>query len=238
MSRFELRKFPTPEALAERAAQEFLTFIQGSTASQKSAVTSVALSGGRIAGTFFDAVSRLASGQPNQLDSIEYFWGDERCVPPTDSESNFRLAFERMLKPLQIPERRIHRIKGELEPAIAAAEAEKELGSVVGGTRDALLDLVLLGMGEDGHVASLFPTESAESRNNPAVYRAVIGPKPPPSRITLGYGAIAAARHVWVLASGKGKTDALQKSLAQDGLTPLAEVLRRRRHTQIFADFI
>ena len=99
-----------------------------------------------------------------------------------------------------------------------------------------LLDLVFLGMGEDAHVASLFPgdTEAIESR---AVYRAVTGSKPPPRRITLGYPALAASREVWVLASGEGKAEALRTSLAKGGDTPLARVLQSREHTEILTDF-
>ena len=99
------------------------------------------------------------------------------------------------------------------------------------------LDLVFLGMGEDGHVASLFPKDT-EALETPAVYRAVTGPKPPPRRITLGYPALAAAREVWVLASGLGKQEVLQSSLAPSGDTPLARVLKSRSNTEIFTDFV
>ena len=92
-------------------------------------------------------------------------------------------------------------------------------------------------MGEDGHVASLFPGDQ-EAIESQAVYRAVTGPKPPPRRITLGYRALAAAREVWVLASGEGKKEALKNSLADGGDTPLARVLQSRKNTKIFTDFI
>jgi 6-phosphogluconolactonase len=96
--------------------------------------------------------------------------------------------------------------------------------------------LVFLGLGENGHVASLFPEESESEMADPAVYRAVVAVKPPPRRITLGYAALAAARQVWVLASGAGKEDALRDSLAPNGRTPLARVLQRRAQTRIFTD--
>ena len=99
-----------------------------------------------------------------------------------------------------------------------------------------VIDLVFLGMGEDAHVASLFPgdTEAVESQ---VVYRAVTGPKPPPRRITLGYPALAAAREVWVLASGEGKAGALRDSLDAGSDTPLGRVLQSREETEIFTDF-
>jgi 6-phosphogluconolactonase len=99
-----------------------------------------------------------------------------------------------------------------------------------------VLDLVFLGIGEDGHVASLFPHDT-EAFESCAVYRAITGPKPPPRRITLGYPALIEARAVWVLASGKGKSDILRSSLADDNSTPLARVLSSRTHTEIFTDF-
>ena len=98
-----------------------------------------------------------------------------------------------------------------------------------------MLDLVFLGLGEDGHVASLFPEETEADRASHAIYRPVIATKPPPRRITLGYPAIAAAREVWVLASGAGKEDALRKSLAGRE-TSLERVIGLRAHTRIFTD--
>jgi 6-phosphogluconolactonase len=86
-------------------------------------------------------------------------------------------------------------------------------------------------------VASLFPGDT-EALETPAVYRAVTGPKPPPRRITLGYPVLAAAREVWVLASGVGKQEALQASLTPPGDTPLARVLQSRSNTEIFTDFV
>lgn len=91
-------------------------------------------------------------------------------------------------------------------------------------------------MGEDGHVASLFPSESEEAMSRGAVFRAVTASKPPPRRITLGYAALAAANEVWVMASGAGKEAALGESLEENGRTPLARLLRLRATTRIFSD--
>jgi 6-phosphogluconolactonase len=99
-----------------------------------------------------------------------------------------------------------------------------------------LFDLIFLGMGEDGHVASLFPGEPETVMNLAQVYRPVVAAKPPPNRITLGYGVIAAAQQVWVLASGKGKEAALRDSLTQGNATPLGRVIRMRTHTKVFSD--
>jgi 6-phosphogluconolactonase len=101
-----------------------------------------------------------------------------------------------------------------------------------------ILDLVLLGMGEDGHVASLFPGDTPRVDRPGTFYRAVLAPKPPPRRVTLTYAAIAAAERVWVLISGLGKEAVLRQSLARDGNTPLARVLGSRANTRIFTDLI
>jgi len=99
-----------------------------------------------------------------------------------------------------------------------------------------VLDLVILGMGEDGHVASLFPGETEEVIKSEAVYRAVTAVKPPPRRITLGYAAIVAAREVWVIAAGAGKEGALKESFSPRGKTPLARVLGQRAQTRVLTD--
>src|SRR5207244_660095 len=125
-----------------------------------------------------------------------FFFADERCVSPTDPDSNFLTARQFLFGPLQLRAEQTHRILGEVDPTYAAQEAEAELCRLapMDGNAQPILDLIILGMGEDGHVASLFPGKPPEKINDPAVYRHVIAPKPPPNRITLGYAPILAAR--------------------------------------------
>jgi 6-phosphogluconolactonase len=102
-----------------------------------------------------------------------------------------------------------------------------------------VLDLIFLGLGEDGHVASLFPGEPEALIADPAVYRTVKNsPKPPPDRVTLGYPAIIAAHQVWMLASGAGKEVALRQSLLGDARTSFGRVLQRRDHTRVYTDIV
>jgi 6-phosphogluconolactonase len=225
-----LRPFATAEALALKAATRWLSAMD-----QREKFT-VALSGGRIPKLLYAAVAAEAS--PEAFANVHFFWGDERCVSPTDEESNFKLAAVRLFLALKVPESQVHRILTERGEAFAVQQAEAEICRIadLDDAGQPVLDLVFLGMGEDGHVASLFPGDT-EALESPSVYRAVTGPKPPPRRITLGYPALAAAREVWVLAAGEGKRDALRASLAPDGDTPLARVLQNRTHTEIFTDF-
>ncbi|HVV02442.1 MAG TPA: 6-phosphogluconolactonase, partial [Verrucomicrobiae bacterium] len=163
-------------------------------------------------------------------------WADERCVGPESSESNFRLAQENLFQPLQIASAQIHRIRGELPPPEAARKAGEELRRFFSRQDEPILDLIFLGMGEDGHVASLFPEEPEAMASDPGIFRAVTASKPPPNRVTLGYSMIFRAREVWVLVSGDAKQAALKTSLAENGKTPLARVIQARAHTKIFSD--
>jgi 6-phosphogluconolactonase len=233
---FELISFPSDEALATAVAERWLD--QLSAVVWNDGPYCVAFSGGRISRKFFTAVAECAGTRTVSLSKIHFFWADERCVPPTDAESNFALAWNLLLAPLKVPLDRIHRIRGESIPDLAAAEAEAAIRRIapVNGSGQPVLNLVFLGMGEDGHVASLFPGAPAELLNTKAVYLPVIAAKPPPMRITMNYSTVAAASEVWVLASGAGKEEALRKSLSSQGTTPLARAIQGRERTVIFSD--
>tara|TARA_A100001037_G_scaffold289824_1_gene301995 strand:+ start:664 stop:1371 length:708 start_codon:yes stop_codon:yes gene_type:complete len=232
MSKYTLEVFEDANALAREASGRWLAAIEKHDGSRP---FTIALSGGRIPKVLYD---EFVSLRPQSVGNAHFFWGDERCVPPDDEESNFKLAEDNLFSPLSLPELQIHRILGERDDAFAVAQAEAEICRVAELSPDGqpVLDLIFLGMGEDGHVASLFP-EDEEAVASTAVYRAVIGPKPPPRRVTLGYPALALAREVWVLAAGAGKREALRASLSGEESTPLERVLQLRTHTRIFTDF-
>lgn len=237
MENFELRSFSSDYLLSQAAATAWLEEIAAANRAGKPHF--VALAGGRITLKFFAAAVELSRAGGVSFAGVHFFWGDERCVPPDDPESNFAAANKHLLQPLGIAPDKIHRIPGELSPAAAAAAATAEIQRLVplGGDGQPLLDLIFLGLGEDGHVASLFPGEPEAAISSPTIFRAVRNsPKPPPERVTLGYRGIASARQVWVLASGTGKMAALSSSLEPAGQTPLARVLRSREQTRIFTD--
>jgi 6-phosphogluconolactonase len=198
-----------------------------------------ALSGGGIAKPFFSAVAALAKASGAFLGSVHFFWADERCVPPDDSQSNFLLADENLFRFARIAPDKIHRLKGELPPQAAVAEASGEIRRIA--PQDAagipVLDLVFLGIGPDGHTASLMPNARPAVLQSREPYVHVDNsPKPPPSRLSMTYPVLAAARQVWVLVTGEGKTEALRESLRPDGKTPFARVLQSRAETRIYSD--
>jgi 6-phosphogluconolactonase len=237
MANFELISFASADELASRAASAWLNEIEA--ANRAGQTHCVALSGGRIAQKFFVATVEQAEVRAVSFECVHFFWADERCVPPTDPESNFKLASELLFAPLKIPASQIHRIRGEDSPQATVKIAEAELGRITPADKNGqpALDLIFLGMGEDGHVASLFPGAPPEILNCSSPYLAIENsPKPPPRRVSLSYAAIAAARQVWALVSGAGKQAALRESLRPGGQTPLARVLRSRSRTTIFRD--
>jgi 6-phosphogluconolactonase len=239
MKNFELLSFPGPDALAAAAANAWLDEIEASGRAGRPHL--VALSGGRITQKFFILTAEKGKTRGISFKHVQFFWADERCVPPDDAESNYKLANDLLFAPLNISEGQIHRLRGELPPEEGTAQAITEIFRVAPKENGLpVLDLVFLGMGEDGHVASLFqnarPTPDKDAkRNDPFIYVSH-SPKPPPDRISLNYMTICAARQVWVLASGKGKEDALKKSLSAEGQTPLGQVIRLRPSTKIFVD--
>lgn len=223
------------DALALAVAKRWIDRIEGARAAGSR--HRVALPGGRITRRFLSAAAHEAARRSVALDGVDFFWGDERCVPPDDAESNYRLADEALFQVAGIRAEGIHRIRGEIDPTDAALEAEADLRRVTAAKAGELpvLDLVFLGMGEDGHVASLFPGAPPEVTESRATYLAVTGPKPPPRRISLTFAAILAAREVWVMASGSGKEEALRRSMNSGG-TSLARVIEGRSQTLVFTD--
>lgn len=230
---FELISSASADELVTRVASLWLDKIESANRAGK--LHCVALSGGRITQKFFAATVEQATVRKISFEHVHFFWADERCVPPSDPESNFKLANELLFAPLKIPAGQIHRIRGDDSPETAAKFAGEELRRFAPDkSGQPVLDLIFLGVGEDGHVASLFPGKTEGTISSEVFCAVRNSPKPPPDRISLSYAAIAAAINVWVLVSGAGKESALRKSFSQSGKTPLARVIQSRRQTKIF----
>lgn len=231
----ELRRFASTAELVDAAAAEW---IRALLEHGPAATTSAALPGGRLARSFLEACTRHAQPHRTRLPRIDLFWADERCVPPSHPDSNFRLAQESFILPLAIAAARVHRTIGELDPCRAAEllEAELRANLTPGADGVPVIDWVFLGMGEDGHIASLFPGQPADLSLPAPLVLPVISPKPPPHRVTMGYRLLGAATEARILISGSGKEAPLQQSLTTTQL-PLGVLLARRSRTVVLHDF-
>ena len=150
---------PDAEALALRAADLFALAAQEAAAARGR--FAAALSGGETPRALYRMLARQQFSQKIPWRRVQLYWGDERCVPPDDSASNFGMARVAFLKHVPLPEANVHRVHGEEEPGAAALSYEKELRALAALERPKselpVFDLVLLGLGGDGHTASLFP---------------------------------------------------------------------------------
>jgi 6-phosphogluconolactonase len=145
---------------------------------------------------------------------LDLFWVDERCVPPTDNDSNYRMTNEAMLKRVPLPAERVHRMEGELEPEVAAARYESTIRNVfkLEGAQTPTFDLILLGMGDDGHTASLFPHTDALHEMSLIVMANHV-PQKDTWRITLTWPVINQGRQVAFLIEGEAKANVLHEVL-------------------------
>lgn len=159
-------------------------------------------------------------------DRVHLFWGDERFVPPEHPDSNFRMANEAMIAHVPIPPNNVHPFPTDSTPEDCAARYQKSLQSYYGNTKldpaRPLFDITLLGLGEDGHTASLFPGTSVLGERT-AWVAAVIGAKPEP-RLTLTYPVLDSSREAAFLLAGAGKHAMLTRLLASDRALPAAGV--------------
>jgi 6-phosphogluconolactonase len=235
--RITFHSFPSPTALANAAACHMINHLTASPPTRER--WCIALSGGRIAPSLFDAVVTESKARAVSWEKTEFFFADERWVPRDNDESNYGVARRHLFDPLQINPGSVHPIYIGRSPEFDAAQAQADLlrRTPVNAEGDPILDLVILGMGEDGHIASLFPNAPEDIVRSRAVYLPVRAPKPPPERITLTYSVLAVALHVLVVVSGPGKEPALRDSLSTRHSTPLGRLIALRKHTVLLTDF-
>jgi len=209
-------------ALARTAADRILAWTL-----ETSGPVRIALSGGSTPRSTYQelANSRFIGRMP--WPRIHWYWGDERFVPPEHPESNFRMVRMAMLDAAPVPAANIHPIPTvKVSPAEAAIEYERELQRAYGGTHfqgdRALFDVCLLGLGDDGHTASLIPGEPALQERDRWVAEVAHGR--PETRITLTYPAINSSRHIAFLVSGEGKRAILKEVLSGNSTAPAARL--------------
>ncbi len=209
-----------------RAAAEIARLLRD--ACQERGRAHLALSGGMTPALTYELLAR----EELDWDGVHVWFADERCVPPDDPESNYRLAADTLLDEAQVPCQQVHRMIGEIPPAEGAMRYALEMAGALpadpAGTP--VFDLVVLGIGPDGHIASLFPRSSAVRQESPPTCIAVTdSPKPPPERLTLSLPVLRAARGCMLLATGESKAEALAGMLADPTDHVPASLLRRGR---------
>jgi 6-phosphogluconolactonase len=177
----------------------------------------LALAGGTTPKRFYEFVA----GQPNGVidwKEVHLWWGDERCVPPSDPQSNFRMVRESLLDHIDVPAENVHRIHGENDPETEARRYGNEISVLIPLSKQGLpvFDLILLGLGEDGHTASIFPdTELYERRASYCI--TAEHPDSGQMRISLNLPVLNSARNVLFMVSGAAKADIAAKILRDPG---------------------
>lgn len=161
---------------------------------------------------------------------IVLYWGDERAVPPDSDESNYGLVEQMLLRPLAASAPRAIRMEGEMaDLQYAAREYSAALPPA--------LDLLILGVGDDGHICSLFPGHPALQELSARVLVIDDSPKPPPRRLTLSLQYVLRSRHVWIVAVGERKRTLLQRAIQRKEIaTPVELVVAQGREVTIFTD--
>jgi 6-phosphogluconolactonase len=229
---------PDAEAVATRAALEVSRLLELARAERE--LAHIALSGGTSPKRTYELLAQA----PQQWAGVEVWFADERCVPPDDEQSNYRLVAQTLLEPAEIPAARVHRMQGELGPDAGAQRYAQELGAHVaraapqnGRQGPPVLDVIVLGIGPDGHVASLFPNATTLDADETQLCLGVRdSPKPPPERITLTLPVLRAARRCLLLANGESKAAAIAAMLGEPTRAVPASLLRRERLTVIVDD--
>jgi len=202
-----IRTFPDVDALMRGAAEQFVERTRQAVADRGR--FSVALSGGGTPKAAYELLATDPFRSRVDWARVHVFWGDERCVPPNDARSNYRMVREALLDHVPLPATNIHRIRGELPPADGATDYEAVLASHF-GNESPRFDLVLLGLGTNGHTASLFPGTAVlhEQRRRAAeVYVAELDMW----RVTLTAPAINAAAFAMFLVTGQEKADVVRQ---------------------------
>lgn len=201
--------FETPEALATGVARNLLRIIRQTVCTNGRCT--IALTGGRTPIAINKEMIRLAKRIPVDWSQVYFFWGDERCVPPDHEDSNYKMNYDTLLVHLPVADANIHRFHGEDTPAEAARAYEETLVRIFDLKPGQLpeFDIILLGMGADGHTASLFPQTSALTENEKLAVENEV-PQLGTYRLTLTYPVINNARHVIFLISGHAKRDMLR----------------------------
>lgn len=207
----EVKIAESSKKLAKSAAKAMVRLIQNAGTHR----FDVALSGGS---TPYRLFRRLARKHKESIDwhRVHFWWGDERCVDHDSAESNYKMAYESFLSELEIPDENIHRVRGETDPEGEAARYGNEISEMLNSREDwPVFDLVLLGLGEDGHTASIFP-DRMDLLTSDHVCAVAVHPQSGQKRITLTGRVINNASTIYFLVSGEGKAERISEIMNND----------------------
>lgn len=225
----EFSVYPDVETMSHEAARSIVQM------ANEAVVThgrfSIALSGGSTPKLLYGLLAQEPYRSQINWSTVEIFWSDERCVPPDDKESNFHLAREVLLSKAPLEEKQIHRMPADAVEREAASRAYTlEIQRVLGVEGTPRFDLLQLGMGPEGHTASLFPHQTSLHEGRRLVMPVSV-PKPPPDRLTFTPPMLNAARRVLFLVAGAEKADAVRAALeGEDNVDEYpAQMMRRNR---------
>jgi 6-phosphogluconolactonase len=214
------------EAVAQRGAAIVARLLGEAIAARGAA--HVALAGGSSP----ERCHEVLAGEDVDWSRVHVWESDERCVPPDHEDSNWRMIRSTLLDHVDVPEPHRHRVLGERGPDAAAQAYEEEIRATV---PDAVFDVVMCGMGPDGHTMSLFPGHPEVGERERLVIGVTGAPKPPPERVTFTLPLVHAARHTILLVSGASKADALRAALERVDPSVPASLLRGGR-LEVIAD--
>lgn len=174
-------------------------------------VAHIVLTGGSMGGLSLQA---LPAAQNIDWSKVHFWWGDERFVPEGDPDRNDAEANKAALDALPVPAENVHRVAGPDQAPDAETSAARYAESIRESEGDGMFDVVMLGVGPDGHVASLFPHHPAQRTQDAVAFAVHNSPKPPPDRISLSYDCLNRAREVWLMVAGAEKAQAVAAALA------------------------
>lgn len=220
---WNLTVYPDLQAIEHAAADEVVRTVRNAIA--RRGVCAWALAGGSTPRGLYQRLAEDPWRERLDWKRLHFFWTDERCVPPEHPQSNYRMAWEALLSRIPVSPGNIHRIQGERPPAEAAALYQRQLKRWGKGSLPRF-DFVLLGMGADGHTASLLPGTEALSEKRRLVLP-TLSPRPPRERVSLSLRAINAARKVLFLVAGEEKAVALEHVINEPSANSLPASLVR-----------
>jgi 6-phosphogluconolactonase len=209
-----IKIFENPIELSKKLVDEFINFCEG-----KERIN-IALAGGSTPKIFYTTLSQSKYCPEIMWKNIHIYWGDERCVPPNHSESNFLMVKQALIDHIQLPPENIHRIFGENSPSEECQRYSRELSANLPGMKGKpQFDWIFLGLGDDGHTASLFPCKPELSNNNDLCVVAT-HPQTGQKRISLGLPVLKNAARISFLVTNTGKGNIIERILGRKIVSP------------------